>query len=79
MSDLSPLPGRIPKICLLALFPALRGFFKFVYGFARSGAILHLQRVEKKSWGILHNLVASSFTAADIIIFLSLPALADVD
>ena len=51
------------------------GIFKFVCGFARSGAIL--QRVEKKSWGILHNLVASSFAAADIIIFLSLPA--DVD
>ena len=66
---------RIPKVCLLALSPALMGFFKFVCGFARSGAIL--QRVEKKSWGILHNLVASSFTAADIIIFLSLPA--DVD
>ena len=63
---------RIPKICLLALFPALMGFFKFVCGFARSGAIL--QRVEKKSWGVLHNLVASSFTAADIIIFLSLPS-----
>ena len=63
------------QICLLDLSPALRGFFKFVCGFARSGAIL--QRVEKKSWGILHNLVASSFTAADIIIFLSLPA--DVD
>ena len=63
------------QIFLLDLSPAVRRFFKFVCGFARSGAIL--QRVEKKSWGILHNLVASSFAAADIIIFLSLPA--DVD
>ena len=75
MSDLSPLPGGFLKfVCWLCLL-LLGDFFKFVCEFARSGAIL--QRVEKKSWGILHNLVASSFTAADIIIFLSLPA--DVD